>query len=198
MNTAINPNSNLLKDILMSSIREDPKWTKTKAGPSFKVTSDGTTGQEWGRHLKKKGCSIDFFARDLLLSQSFKPTINTRTKVVVLRRKAWSKMTYENVRESAGNLGLIAPHAEVACLICEKFTNRDMEAMGLSSIVVMHEPVTGSSVKLPDEFLVLLRVGRGELGNPKIGTIFTLPNRRVPLDVELGHDKIGFAFAAPR
>jgi hypothetical protein len=39
---------------------------------------------------------------------------------------------------------LSTPNAEVACLIREKFTDKEIEAMGLWWIVAMHEPIKDS------------------------------------------------------
>jgi hypothetical protein len=38
----------------------------------------------------------------------------------------------------------VKPNPEVACLIREKFSDKDMEAMGLVWIVAMHEPIKDS------------------------------------------------------
>ena len=54
---------------------------------------------------------------------------------------------------------LTTPNAEVVCLIREKFSDQEIEAMGLWYIAAMHEPI-----KDPVGDLHLLRVDRSDVG----------------------------------
>ncbi|MBI2024535.1 MAG: hypothetical protein HYT03_00370, partial [Candidatus Harrisonbacteria bacterium] len=65
----------------------------------------------------------------------------------------------KKIRAEADKRKLSKPNAELACLIREKFTDKEIEAMGLWYIVAMHEPIN-DSVGDPD----LLSADRGGAG----------------------------------
>jgi hypothetical protein len=50
----------------------------------------------------------------------------------------------KKIRAEADKRKLSKPNAELACLIREKFTDKEIEAMGLSYIVTMHELINDS------------------------------------------------------
>ncbi|MDP3794037.1 MAG: hypothetical protein Q8R07_04800, partial [Candidatus Uhrbacteria bacterium] len=50
----------------------------------------------------------------------------------------------KKIRAEADKRKLSKPNAELACLIREKFTDKEIEAMGLWYIVAMHEPINDS------------------------------------------------------
>ena len=114
------------------------------------------------------------YAKKVLRSPDFKPT-----KVAVLKG-----MLFENddritskIRAEADKRQLQKPNAEVACLIREKFTDEDIEAMGLWQIVTMHEPIVSD----------LLGADRSDDGR-WLGAYYGEPDRRWSRDG-------GFAFA---
>ncbi|MFM7088108.1 MAG: hypothetical protein ACKOW9_01045 [Candidatus Paceibacterota bacterium] len=47
----------------------------------------------------------------------------------------------KHIRNVAADRELQKPNAEIACLIREKFTDKDIGEMGLIWIVAMHEPI---------------------------------------------------------
>lgn len=110
------------------------------------VTSDGTTGPEWIKRLEKKGFRVSGWAKSVLKSNDFKPTNGVTSRVVVLKGKLWkdSDRITSNIRAEADKRELEMPNAEVACLIREKFSDEEIEAMGLWWIVAMHEPIKDS------------------------------------------------------
>ncbi|MBP6855971.1 MAG: hypothetical protein KBC26_03345 [Candidatus Pacebacteria bacterium] len=89
---------------------------------------------------------MDDYAKRVLQSPYFTPTSGVTTQVAILKgmlfedndRTTWSIRMYAFIRK------LIKPNAELACLIREKFTDEEIEAMGLWSIVAMHEPINNS------------------------------------------------------
>ena len=114
------------------------------------VTSDGTTGPDWIKRLKKNGFRVDNWAKMALVSPYFKPTNGVTTKITILKGESWldGARTTENIRYAADHhwlVQLIAPNAEVACLIREKFTDKEIKEMGFSMIVTMHEPIKDNS-----------------------------------------------------
>jgi hypothetical protein len=110
------------------------------------VTSDGTTGPQWIKRLEKKGFRVSDWARDVLNSKDFNPTSGVTTEIVVLKGILWidNDRVTKNIRAEAEKRGLEKPNAEVACLIREKFSDEEIEAMGLWWIVAMHEPIKDS------------------------------------------------------
>lgn len=123
-----------------------PKWTEENGVIRFSVISDGTTGEQWIACLERKGSRVSDYAKSILRSKSFKPTSGVTTEIAVLKGGIFSdndRIT-KNIRKEAKNRKLSTPNAEVACLIREKFSDKELEAMGLYWIVAMHEPIEDS------------------------------------------------------
>lgn len=121
-------------------------WCEEDGVIHFLVTSDGTSGVDWVKRLEKKGFRVGDYAKQLLRSDDFKPTNGVTYKVAVLKGMLFSdndRIT-SKVRAEATCHNLSVPNAEVACLIREKFTDKELVAMGLWWIIVMHEPIKDS------------------------------------------------------
>jgi hypothetical protein len=118
-------------------------WREQDGVIYFSVTSDGTTGPEWISRLKKKGLHIHEPALQVLRSKDFKPTKGVTREIAVLKVMLLEvdEYTSEKIRIEGGNRNFLKPEAEVACLIRDKFTDEEIEAMGLWYIVTMHEPI---------------------------------------------------------
>ena len=128
----------------------------------FSVTSNGTTGEDWIKRLGENGLRLSGYAKSVLHSPDFKPTSNVTTQIAVLKGNLFPsdiKRTTANIRAETDRRKLLKPNAEVACLIREKFTDKEIEAMGLWWIVAMHEPIKDS-----DGYPYLLTAGRGGVG----------------------------------
>lgn len=108
--------------------------------------TDNTTGPQWIVRLEKKGLRLSKWAKDLLTSPDFKPTNGVISDIAVLKGMLWndSDRITKNIRAEAERRNFTKPNAEVACLIREKFSDEEIEAMGLWWIVVMHEPIKDS------------------------------------------------------
>ena len=117
-----------------------PRWREKEGVIYFYVTSDGTTGSEWVKRLRKKGISVE---EDAFHSFDFKPTSGETTKVAVLRGAMFGGEVVgtQEIYATAKHLELIELNAEVACLILEKFTHGVIEKMGLEFLTVMHKPI---------------------------------------------------------
>ncbi|MDO8590106.1 MAG: hypothetical protein Q7R69_02440, partial [bacterium] len=76
----------------------------------------------------------------------FKPTNGVTTEVAVLKGMLFedNDRITKKIRAEADKRKLSKPNAELACLIREKFTDKEIEAMGLWYIVAMHEPINDS------------------------------------------------------
>jgi hypothetical protein len=122
-------------------------WREEDGVIYFDVVSDGTTGPEWIKRLKEQGINVSDWARDVLNSKDFKPTKSgTIHKIGVLKGELFSDgdRTNEKIRKEAVKRKMILPEAEIGCLIREKFTDKDINDMGLSWITTMHDPIKDS------------------------------------------------------
>ncbi len=162
------------------------KWREENGIIYFSVTSDGTTGEEWIKRLPQRGFVVRHHTRSALCSKDFKPTSGVTTEIAILVGSRFKEddLINRNIRAFAAERKLEAPNAEVACLIRDKFSDEEIEAMGLWSIVVMHE-----SIKDFEDVQVLLSVDRGD-GGCSLSACFGKPG-----DTRSRED--GFAFAAP-
>lgn len=138
----------------------EPKrnWREENGIIYLSVTSDGTTGKEWIERLTKKGYRLSDYAQSLLRSpEDFKPTYGVTTEIAILKGILFgnSDRITSSIRAFTAERNLIAPNAEVACLIRDIFSDEDLEAMGLIWIVAMHEPIKDS-----DDVPRLLSVSR--------------------------------------
>ncbi|MCX6785112.1 MAG: hypothetical protein NTV81_04265 [Candidatus Komeilibacteria bacterium] len=121
-------------------------WREQDGIIYFTVISDGKTGPEWITYLEGKGFQLSKYAKSLLNSPDFKPTNGVIIEVGVLKGMLFndSDRTTKNIRSDAEARKFIKPNAELACLIRDKFTDEDIEAMGLTWIITMHEPIVDS------------------------------------------------------
>src|SRR3989338_4837086 len=76
----------------------------------------------------------------------FSVTSDGTTEVAVLKGMLFedNDRITKKIRAEADKRKLSKPNAELACLIREKFTDKEIEAMGLWYIVAMHEPINDS------------------------------------------------------
>jgi hypothetical protein len=122
------------------------KWFEKEGVIYFSVTSDGTTGEEWIKRLEDKGFRVVDYTKSVLRSPDFKPTNGVTTEVALLKGMLFkdSNRITKEIRAKAADRKLETPNAEIACLIREQFTDEEIKAMGLTWIVVMHEPIKDS------------------------------------------------------
>ena len=148
------------------------------------LVSDGTTGPLWIPRLEKQGFRIEDYAKQVLRSPDFKPTNGVTTEIAVLKGVLFedNDRSTKKIRAEADKRKLEKPNAELACLIREKFTDKEIEAMGLWYIVAMHEPINDSGGDP-----CLLYAGRGGDGR-WLGACSDRPDSRWNRDN-------GFAFA---
>lgn len=138
------------------------RWREENGIIYFSVTSDGTTGEEWIARLENKIFRVGDYAKSVLRSKSFKPTSGATYEIAVLKGELFidSDRTTKTIRKEAKNRKFSTPNAEIVCLIREKFSDKELETMGLYWIVVMHEPIKDS-----DGDPILLSVSRGDDGS---------------------------------
>lgn len=138
------------------------KWIEKDSVIRFSVASDGTTGEQWIARLESEGLRVGDSARSVLRSKDFKPTNGIIYEIAVLRGELFSDSDRisKTIRKEAKNLKLSTPNAEIACLIREKFSDKELEAMSLYWVVAMHEPIKDS-----DDNPRLLNASRGGNGS---------------------------------
>lgn len=121
-------------------------WREEDGVIYFSVTSDGTTGEDWIKRLEGNGFRVGDYAKQLLRSSDFKPTNGVTTEVAVLKGMLFedNDRITKKIRAEADKRKFSKPNAELACLIREKFTDKEIEAMGLWYIVAMHETINDS------------------------------------------------------
>jgi hypothetical protein len=142
-------------------------WREENSVIRFSVTSDGTTGPEWITRLEKGGFRLSRWSKDVLNSSDFCPTNGMTTEIAILKGELFSddERITKNIRKQAyaevftPGQKLSDPNPEAACLIREKFSDQELEEMGLWTIIVMHEPIKDS-----DGDPSLLRANRGDDG----------------------------------
>lgn len=121
-------------------------WREQDGIIYFSVTSDGTTGEEWISRLEGKKYNVWSYAKSVLRNPDFKPTKGVTTEVAVLKGMLFedSDRITSKIRTEAEGRKLEKPNAEIACLIREKFTDKEIEEMGLWWIVAMSDTINDS------------------------------------------------------
>ncbi len=121
-------------------------WHEKDGIVYLSVTSDGTTGEHWIRRLEENSFRVGDYAKQVLLHPAFSPTKNLTTEVAVLRGLLFADndRCTAKIRAEAEKRNLSKPNAEIACLIRDKFSDLEIEGMGLQYIVAMHEPINDS------------------------------------------------------
>lgn len=117
------------------------KWQEKDGVITFTVTSDGTTGPQWIKRLKKGGFRVSDYAEQLLNKMSTTDGVTTDVSVLTGELFSDDDRTTSKIRAEAESRGLTEPNPEIACLIREKFTNKELEEMGIWAMVAMHEPI---------------------------------------------------------
>lgn len=112
------------------------------------LTSNGLTGSQWIARLKKKKYNIGTYAKQVLNSPDFKLSKKgTKHDIVIYKLEDLTTASYlesSNIRKFAQEKGAKVPNAEIACLLREAMTDKEIEDMDLWWIAVFHEPINDS------------------------------------------------------
>lgn len=110
------------------------------------LTTHGRSGEQCIAYLEKKRYNISVLGRELLYSEKFVVTNGvTYTLAVIIGREFKNAVrTNRNIRAEALKRGYLEPPVEVAPYLRELVSDRDLKEMGLSALIVMHEPITNS------------------------------------------------------
>jgi len=129
-------------------IREsDRRWQEENGVVFFSLpATNGRTGEGWIEYLESKGFQVSDYAKSVLRSPDFKPNDGVIYKIAVLKGMLFqdNDRIISNIRAEADRRKFLKPNAEVACLIRDNFSDKEIEAMGLWWIVAMHEPIEDS------------------------------------------------------
>ncbi len=125
----------------------DDKWTIDDEGNvRFTLVSTGFTRKQWREHLERRGFVLERWTMNPLFCSAKDVPVETQagtTHEVLLRpgsRMGEGNCTREKISSQANENGWITPHWEIACLIRDTFTDKQLKQMGLRRIVTMHEP----------------------------------------------------------
>ncbi|HCC04758.1 TPA: hypothetical protein DEP58_00450 [Patescibacteria group bacterium] len=181
------------KDMSIHFLREEltvsepvHSWREEDGVIYFTVKSDGRTGKDWITCLEGNGFRVGDYAKQILCSPYFKPTSGVMTEVALLKGVLFEdqRRITKKIRAEAHKRNLTKPNAELACLTRMKFTDKDIEAMGLVWIVTMHEPINDTdgdqrllNMDRYDDgcWLDACSVGPGDVWVPVSGFAFAVP-----------------------
>lgn len=111
------------------------------------VVSEGKTGEDFITCLKEKGFRVGDYAMQIMRKKEFIPTTGVKYKPVVIFGKEIendSERTTENIRKIAQERGYLKPNAELAPMLREKVSDKEMEEMGVYALVVMSDNIKDS------------------------------------------------------
>ncbi len=173
----------------------EPKWTvDEKTGVIYLIlpATTGRTGEQWPAHFEKKGDRVSDWAKSVLRSDKFQPTMGVVNRVAILPGKLWkdSERLTKRIRKDAyaGTFTkekLIDPNAEVSCIIRDYLTDEEIKMLGLWYVVGMHDPIEDS-----DGDPYLLGADRYDDGR-YLGACCDYPDTQ-------WYDGGGFAFSVPQ
>ena len=168
-----------------------PKCIEIDGVIYFSVTSDGATGQQWIDRLEKKQFNLSYRIKNIMLSKYFKQNSDFVYDIAVLKGSLFSDKgrTYENILKEARKRNLITPPMQLACLIREKFSDKDLESMGLTWITVMHKTIDNM------EFSNLL-FNVNSFRESSLDT-YVIPSGDI-VDQAFPYESFGFAFISSR
>ncbi len=127
----------------MIRVNQGREWRERDGIIYSSVTSDGTTGPQW---LGQENFEAGDYANCILSSKDFVPTSGIIIEFAILNGAFYedSHRITKHIRAEAEKRNWKKPNPELACLIGKKFTNEEIEDMGLKRVVAMDEPIKDS------------------------------------------------------
>ena len=149
---------------------ENKNYTEKGYRIYFEVNTLGLTAEEWEVRLESKGHKLSDRARDILskpdYNEKHRYEPNQTLKVALIRGKEIKKDSErlnKNLKAIAvkdfSETSVSGLKGELALLIREKFSNKELEEMDLWYIAVLHEPIIDSA---GDPRVLDSRLGGGE------------------------------------
>jgi hypothetical protein len=139
-----------------------PRWYR-KGGIIYLTIVTATEGvEEWISSTKwcsKNNIPLDSGAVDILQSAHFKPPHNCTIELAIITSENFGEefRTLKNYNTVASKLGMHITNPEMACLIHVYYSKEELEAMGIASIIIMHErmDVSGNDNDCPHLLSIL-------------------------------------------
>lgn len=112
----------------------------------MKLTTLGLSGKDWITRLEKGKYNIGSYAKELILSREFKAARPKKGKelnieFVKVADLGKSYATTAELKKYAQEKGWAVPTPEVALLIREAMSNKDIEELGVWYVAALHEPI---------------------------------------------------------
>lgn len=125
----------------------EKKWIETEEDGIIRldVVSNGLTGQECLDDLSKKGHLSSRRVIKFFQNKDFGGNLGKKFELVILKGELWpdSERYTKNIYAKARELGLFAASPEIAYLLRKELSTKEIEALGLKCVAVMHDPVMG-------------------------------------------------------
>lgn len=115
----------------------------------MKFITLGLSGKDWIMRLEKGKYQISSYARDLILSKEFEAARPKKGQMldiqfVKVKDLGKSSATTKELKDYAKEKGWAVPTPEVALLIREAMSDKQMEEMGIWYIAALHDPIKDS------------------------------------------------------
>ncbi len=122
-------------------------WQKVDELIHLSIVSDGLNGPLSVESLKKKGCKVDPSVREMFLSKYYIPTTGITSSLVIVPGTLFDDESRHDssIIAYARSRGFYLPEAETARHIREKFSDQDLDEMGLKYLLVMHPMIPGQN-----------------------------------------------------
>ena len=115
-------------------------WREEDGVIYLSVTSNGKTGEEWIEYLEEQRYYLSSEAKRSLLS-NLCPTSGVTTEIAIITSRLLVYFDKSEVLAEAMTRKFAKPNPEVACLIREVVSDKDMKIMGIDRIHIMHESI---------------------------------------------------------
>lgn len=134
------------------------------------------SGAERVKDLRAKGYRVGTGTEDSIISPQFTVTPLGTTNIVIVKGRLFEDQDRitASIRKYAENRGLQNPNPDIACVIREMVSDKEIEVMGLDWIVCMHEPIVKKREDSEElNLLVVSRTGEGNVllqysGEPEV------------------------------
>lgn len=111
------------------------------------LTARGLTGPAWIKRLEKDGYRLSMYAKQLLNSPEWKQHQMKKGETVTVSITPNKElglgeyMTTQQIRDYAKGKGYETPKAEVALLLREALSDKEIEELGVWYVTTFHEPI---------------------------------------------------------
>jgi hypothetical protein len=105
----------------------------------YSIISDGMTGEQFITYFESSGCQVGSYFKTIIRSRKFIPSRGVSTKIALL--KGLSCLKTKEIFSNANNFGFNKPNLGLACLIIKKIIDKEINIIGFSQVVIMHEPI---------------------------------------------------------